>query len=166
MATDITLVNTAQLYYVELMKEPDEISELINIPTRTIRSWVSKKGWKKLRDTKLNSQTKNIQNIKQLIANLAEQQLELQEQRSEAVRAGDKVLVQEIDEQCVNISDQASKWNKHLESETKKGKIPLETYLFVMDRVFKSLREHDNKLYLSTIKFQQEHVENISNELD
>lgn len=163
MSKSKNLQTTAQLYYVDHFKDPEEIAVLLDIAPRTIRGWVKDKGWKALRDAKLNSTRTQIENIKKVIANLTEQTLSIQEQRTEAIMVQDKELIAALDYAAVGIADQVSKWGKMLEALDKSGRISIEVYLTVMDSIFKSMQAHDNKMYLSTIDFQQQHIEHISN---
>lgn len=162
MATNKNIVAAARHYYVEQLKDAEEIAVLLNTPQRTIRSWIDKKNWKQERDARLNSQKERIENIKKVISNLTEQALRVQDMRNDAVLEQDKEQIASLDLQAVGIADQISKWNKALETLDKKGRIDLGVYLQVMDEVFGAMQSYDNKLFLNTLDFQQHHIEHVS----
>lgn len=165
MATDTNIIASAKHYFVNQFKDPEEISVLLKIPQRTIRSWIDKKKWKAERDALINGHKSRIENIRKVISNLTEQALSIQEQRMEAVSIQDKKEIAALDLQAVGIADQIAKWNKALETLDKKGRVNLEVYLYVMDEVFKSLQIFNKDLFLQTIDFQQQHIEHVSNHL-
>lgn len=162
MATDPNIIATAKHYFVEQLKDTEEIAVLLNKPHRTVRSWAEKGHWKNERDARLNSNKNRIENIRKVISNLTEQTLSIMEQRGEALAVQDKAEIAALDMQAVGIADQVSKWGKMLAELDKKGGVTLEVYLYVMDEIFKSMQAYDNDLYLKTISFQQQHIEAVS----
>jgi len=99
---------------------------------------------------------------------MSEERLSLQrkiEELSGNIDEDSKKQVSEIRAVVAKIDDAVAKWNKALENVNNESKIPLTTYLRVMDSIFNALRDYDVKLYLNSIDFQEKHLQNISKQL-
>jgi hypothetical protein len=169
---------TAHILYVEQGKTAKEVSELIGCAEKTIGEWVAKFGWKEERSARQASPAKRADNIKMIITNLSEDRLRLDREiksfervghceRSEATRGssngtGDEATLQSLRAEVAQIDDAVSKWNKTLENIEKENRVSLATYLNVMDEIFSAMRNHDTKLFMSTVEFQEHHIHKIS----
>lgn len=162
MAGKTKEMSTARFMYVEQGKDGKEIAAAVRVSENTISSWIKKGHWKAERDARVNSLSQRAENIKRVISNLSEQTLNLQEQRKVAVNNKDIEEVRNIDEICVGIGDQVSKYSKALALLDKNNRITLDVYLQVMQEIFNALRAHDMKLYMQTIDFQEAHVQHVS----
>lgn len=157
---------TARILYVEQAKSAKEIAELLNVTEKTISAWVNKYAWKSARTAKITSRDNRVHNIKQIIDGFANDRLNLNSELSDLVRLGnDKKRQDEIRAEMARIDSGVANWNKTLENVDKESKISLSTYLYVMDRIFKALNSFDTKLYLQTIIFQEQHVNDVSIEI-
>ena len=67
--------------------------------------------------------------------------------------------------EAASIDDAISKWNKRIENLNKEGKITLALYIEVMERIFEALRTANEPLYLQTLDFQENHLEDIAHKL-
>lgn len=129
---------------------------------KTIGNWVAKFGWKKLRDAKQNSTDNRAERIAQVIETLTEQRLNLFAAISQARKDKDNDSLASLQKEAVGIDDAISKWNKALENLSKDGKISLSVYLTVMEDIFKHLQAFDSGLYMKTLDFQEEHLNDIA----
>ncbi|MRG45508.1 hypothetical protein GFS24_10300 [Chitinophaga sp. SYP-B3965] len=143
-------------------KTQKEIAITLRLQEKTVGQWVNKHGWKAERNARQNSLAERSENIKKVISNITEQRLKLEEDRKAAIVDGNKELEYELDKQAVVIADEISKWNKALLSLDKDNRITLDTYLEIMDDVFKALGHFDNALYLKTLDFQEQHIQTMS----
>lgn len=154
---------TAHILYVEQGKSAKEVSELIGCAEKTIGEWVAKFGWKEERSARQASPAKRSDNIKMIITNLSEDRLRLDRQiRSCEQTAADAEKVAGLRDEVSRIDDAVSKWNKTLENIEKENRVSLATYLNVMDEIFTAMRNHDPKLFMSTVEFQEQHIHKIS----
>lgn len=152
----------ARLLYVEQGKTAKEISSLIGVSEVTLSKWVTKFGWRDQRNAIIANPGVREDNIKQLINGLTEQRLEVAAQLRDAEHKGDSQLAFDIRKQLSQIDDAVSKWNKTLQNVKKESQISLSTYLSVMEMIFDSLRQFDEKLYLKMIDFQEHHLNDVS----
>ena len=146
---------TARILYVKQGKSAREIAELVQVAEKTVSNWVNKYGWKSARTAIVTGRKNRISNLRQIIDDFASDRLELYAELKELQRnKDDKKRIQEIRQEMAHIDNVVASWNK-----------TLETYLHVMNQVFKSLQIYDTKLYMKTIDFQEIHVNDKSIEL-
>ena len=79
-----------------------------------------------------------------------------------AEKEANKELVEETRKNISKIDDAVSKWNKTLRDINKEAKIPLATYLEVMQSIFEALQHYNPKLYMQTLDFQEKHIHDAS----
>lgn len=157
------LFPTAEDMYIKEGKTLKEIHEKTGVSMTSLSRWNGEHKWKSRRSAYVNSSKQRVENIKEIISNITEQQLEV---FKELKKAGDnRELKTELNSELVKLSDQVSKWTKALEKLETENKVSLSTYLEVMDDIFKHLNLHDPKLFAKTIEFQQEHLYTIANKL-
>ena len=150
-----------------------EISIRLAISKKTLSIWVNEneQAWKKEREARMQSTTKQGDNIRAIISELAERRLAIMRQVEEietkianlngkgidadTIALRNQIL--ELRKQSVNIADETSKWNKAL-NESYKGnnRITLSIYLEVMDSIFDYLRKWNPDIYNQTIDFQEQ----------
>lgn len=148
-------------YYTTQGMTAKAISNIINVNEKTIGKWVDDGNWKAVRDANINSDHHQQKNIKALISELTEQQLEVMQSIKKAQSTGNKVELENLRKQSSAISQEVAVQSKALER-ISENKLSLSSYLLVMDDVFKSLQEYDRLLYQKTIDFQESHLQNIS----
>lgn len=154
-----------RIFYVEQGKTAKECAELVDITEKTAGEWVEKFGWKKERDSRTLSTTARVENIKAIINHYAEDSLTISNKLKEAEAKADKEEVLRLRDELNKTADAASKWNKALQELRSDNKISLETYLHVMERIFKDLQVNHPDLFLKLIDFQEQHIHKISHEL-
>lgn len=152
----------ARLLYVEQGKTAKEISTLIGVSEQTLTKWVNKLGWRDQRNAIIANPGIREDNIKQLINGLTEQRLELAAQLRDAENKGDSAIAFDLRKQLGQIDDAVSKWNKTLLNVKKDSQISLSVYLSVMEMIFDALRDFDEKLFIKTLDFQEEHLNDAS----
>lgn len=156
---------TARLLYVDQNKSIIEIANLVNVNRRTIGIWKNEFNWDALKNAKLNGQKAKINNIKEVIGELTNQRLELITQINELKEKKDKESKEQLSilrQEAVKIDDGISKWNKTLENMDKENRISLAIYLEIMTDIFKSLQNHDQKLFMNSLDFQEDHLQTIT----
>jgi len=159
MAKDKERILAKELYL--LGKTGKEIAEHIGVTEKTVSRWVQKYGWREIRNAKLHGIQAKIDNIKQILEDLAEETVQINRQ---IARETDKEKIIELRKRRNQIADEAAKWNKALENIDRSGKIPFNTYLNVMDEIFKALRKYDEKLFFLTLDFQELHIQEKAKE--
>lgn len=152
----------AQDYYVTQGLNAKQIAEKGLATEKTVGHWINKYGWKKLRDAKQNSTENRLDRINQVTDNLADQRLRLFQEIEEAKGSGDQKLAESLQKEAVQIDDAIAKWNKRAENVDKENRISLAVYIEVMEDIFNHLQLHNAELFLKTIEFQEEHLNNIS----
>lgn len=143
----------AHTLYVKERKSAKECAQMVGVTERTIGEWVSKYNWKEQRDALVNAPDSLVKNLKELISSLTEKRIEL-EQDPEATP-----------KEKARLADEVAKYTKALEAAKKENEIPLHTYVHVMERVFKAIQIKHPKLYQKLIDFQEEHLNEVSQEL-
>lgn len=151
-------------YYITGMTAK-AIAEIVNVNEKTIGNWITTGNWKNLRDSNLNSDEHSIKNIKSLISEFTEQQIELVNLIKEAQASGDKEEVALLRKQSSFISQEVAIQNKALENLEKKQKTTLTQYLKIMHDVFKQMQEYDKKLYHDILDFQDYLLQHITRTL-
>ena len=160
---------TARILYVEQGKTAKEIAELVGVSEKTIsgaKGWVNKYGWKSARTARITGHDNRIGNLRQIIDDFATDRLALNAELKDLTKSGDdKKRITEIRHQIAHIDNSVANWNKTLENADKESNVSLGTYLNIMDKIFNSLRTFDIKIYLKTIAFQEQHINEKSIEL-
>jgi predicted transcriptional regulator len=164
--------NTARILYVEQGKTAKEIAALLNTTEKTISGWVNKYGWKQSRTAKVTSIDNRTDNIKQIIDQLATDRIALQSKISDLIQQSndndnDKINSQiaQLRTQIAVIDSSVYNWTLTLSKIDKDNRITLAMYLYVMESVFKALNNTNPEIYLKTIEFQEQHINDISLQL-
>ena len=155
----------ARILYVEQGKTGREISELLSVSEKTISAWVNDGAWKSAQNARITSPQKRIENIKEIIGSLAERRIALGRELDEFERNKDLEAASEKRKEISQIDDAVSKWNKTLKDLDAENKISLSAYLKIMDEIFEAIRHFDEKQYYGLLKFQEFHLNEISNRL-
>jgi enoyl reductase-like protein len=155
---------TARILFVEQRKTAKEIHQLLNVSEKTLSGWINADDelWKKERDARNTSPVQRISNMESIISGLADERIQLSRDLVKAEKAGMLESVSEIRRNISKIDDAVSKWNKTLRDINKEAKIPLSTYLEVMQTIFEALQNYNAKLFMQTIDFQEKHIHDIS----
>ncbi len=148
-------------YYTNQGMTAKAISEIIGVSEKTIGDWAKKGNWKSIRDANVNSSKAQAVNIKELISELTEQQLQIAEEVKDAKANGDNNLVSELRKQSSALSQEVAIQTKALER-LEDGKLSLSTYLTVMNDIFQNLETFDKELYHKTLDFQESYLQTIS----
>jgi len=158
---------TARILYVEQGKTGKEISMLIGVAEKTISSWVNdpRENWKGLRNARTTSPQKRIENIREIIGTLADRRIQLGRDLMALEEDGTNETIEAKRKEISQIDDAVSKWNKTLKDLDKENRVSLSAHLKIMDEIFDSMRHFDEKLYYSTIKFQEHYLIAISSKL-
>lgn len=154
---------TARILYVEQGKSGKEIAELLSVNEKTISEWVNKYGWKKARTAAVSSKENRVDNLMLIVDQLAADRLELS---AKLKQIQDEESIKALRSQIVDIDNAISKWTKQIESVNKEGSITLGTYLSVMKSIFTALQRYSPELYLKTLDFQEQHLNEQSSILD
>lgn len=153
----------AKIFYVDLNLTAKEIAERLGYTEKTIGDWIKKGKWKSERDARNASPIKRINNVKEIISNLSEEWLELNRQVKDLEsRKADPEEIADLRSRIRGIDDAVSKWNKTLEGIEKESKVPLTTYLQVMEDVFSDMRAFNKELFLETVDFQTYHIDKVA----
>lgn len=153
----------AESYYVDKGCTAKEVAVKVGVTESTVSGWVGKYGWKARREAVNTSAASRFENIRQVMSDLAEERRERKRELDDALRIGDELSAADIRKTIARLDDGVAKWNKALESARDEAQIPLSVYLSVMDRILSALREHNEKLYLQTLEFQESHIIEMSN---
>ena len=151
--------------FVIMCKSQKEIADTLDVTEKTVGEWVKKGNWKTERDARINGSKNQLQNIRNVISDLTENMLDLIEQAKLAEARGDKNEATELKKQQLLISQQIANFNKALEKLDKESKFSLSTYIDIMEEVFEALKEYDQELFLKTIDFQKQHIQNKAQKL-
>lgn len=149
-------------YYTSQGLTAKEIADMLSVTEKTVGEWVEKGNWKAVRDAKVNGATKRSTNIKELISELTDQQLDLVIEIKQAKAQGDKEMVISLRQQSAALSQEVAIQTKALERMDTDNKISLSSYLDVMNDIFKNLEHYDKDVYLKTLDFQESHLSTIS----
>jgi uncharacterized protein YjcR len=152
----------ARTYFTELGKTCKEIAALINVSEQTLSGWRAKEGWDDIRSARMSRVSVRTDNIRQIINGLAEQRIELDEELKSTEARGNAEESAKILQKIAGVDDGVSKWNKTLENLTKEDKLSISDQLTVMERIFDAMRQFDEKIYLSTIDFQEYYLQKIT----
>jgi len=142
-------------------KRYKEIAQLVGVTEKTLSRWVATGNWKTIRDAKLNTGKTKTDNIKQILSDIADETISLNREIAETT---DREKLKELRKQRNQLADEAAKWNKALESLDAENKVSFATYIAVFDEIFKALRDFDQKLYMKTLDFQEQHLQLKANQ--
>lgn len=143
-------------------KSQKEIAGIVKAQEKTISSWAIKYGWRAERDARVNSTSTEVTNLREILSGLTEKKLENMRLVDAARKANDDDELTRLYGIQRTIADDYSKWNKRLVVIEDKNKVPFTTYLEVMEDVFKALQNYNPTLFMKTIDFQQQHLEDMS----
>lgn len=155
----------AKRLFIDKLMSQKEIAETVNVTEKTISNWVNDGNWRQLRDAKLNNSKSRTENIKKVIEELTNMTLQTLEKIKIAEAEGNQEELLELKKETTRISQEVAMYQKALERLEKEFKISLSTYLEVMEDIFEALMKWDKKVYLKTIDFQKEHLQNIAEKL-
>lgn len=168
----------AKELYINQNKSPEEIAQKTGVNTRTVQRWIKEGNWKKLRDAKANGSPQRIERTQLVVDSMVEERLEilksikkLQEQKewnsppTKQAQAELDAQIASLRRQAASIDDAISKWNKRIENLHKESKITLSIYIEVMERIFEAMRTSNEPLYMQTLDFQENHLEDVSAKL-
>lgn len=161
MAKDIEK-KIAYDFYVNKKSTAEYAAEKAKVTPKTVGAWINKFGWKEQRNARANSTRERLDRINQVTDDMAEQRLRLFKEIKEAKEVGDQKLAASLQKEAVQIDDAIAKWNKRVENLEKEGRVSLTVYLEVMDRIFNSLQVYNADLFMKTLDFQEEHLNDIS----
>ncbi|MEG2276669.1 MAG: hypothetical protein RSA53_05470 [Odoribacter sp.] len=155
----------AHHYYVEKRMDAKDVAALLGVVPKTVGEWVKKYNWKEEREARAIAPGKRTENVEQIISSLASERIALEKQITEleTKKSPDINQIKELRLQMYRIDTTVSGWSKARKESDKDAKVPVTTYLQVMDNVFKALYQYDYKLFLQTVDFQDTHVREISN---
>lgn len=160
----------AKKFFIEYFKTQKEIAEDLGITEKTVGKWVAEGNWKALRDAKLNSNEQQVANLKSLIGEYTEKALAILEQikvleaKGKSITPAEKDELVELKKESTRISQEVAMYNKTL-TQHQSNKLPLSTYLEVMEDIFKAMQGFDKDTYLKTLDFQKAHLQTIANTL-
>lgn len=136
-------------------KTAKEVARLVGVTEKTISRWVAKYNWKTLRDAKIYSAKSKVDNIKQILADLAEETVAINRQIEQET---DKEKLLELRKRRNQLADEAAKWNKALEKLDDQNQVSLSTYIAIMEEIFNALKVYNEKLFYQTLDFQEKHL--------
>lgn len=173
----------AKELYTNQNKTPEEIAHKTGVTLRTVQRWIKDGNWKKLRDAKANGSPQRIERTQLVVDSLTDRRIQLikdetkaRKELEELEELGDyeelkeekailRVKVETLRAEAASIDDAISKWNKRIENLNKEGKITLSNYMEVMERIFEALRLSNEPLYMQTLDFQENHLEDVAAKL-
>lgn len=173
----------AKELYINQNKTPEEIAHKTGVTLRTVQRWIKDGNWKKLRDAKANGSPQRIERTQLVVDSLTDRRIQLikdetkaRKELEELEELGDyeelkeekailRVKVETLRAEAASIDDAISKWNKRIENLNKEGKITLSMYMEVMERIFEALRLSNEPLYMQTLDFQENHLEDVAAKL-
>ena len=173
----------AKELYTNQNKTPEEIAHKTGVTLRTVQRWIKDGNWKKLRDAKANGSPQRIERTQLVVDSLTDRRIQLikdetkaRKELEELEELGDyeelkeekailRVKVETLRAEAASIDDAISKWNKRIENLNKEGKITLSIYMEVMERIFEALRLSNEPLYIQTLDFQENHLEDVAAKL-
>ncbi|RKR83197.1 hypothetical protein BDD43_3399 [Mucilaginibacter gracilis] len=165
----------ARNYYVDLGKTAKEIAELIDVSEQTLSKWINdpEENWKEQRNAKVSNAEVGVENINQLINGLCEDRINLAAQLKKAESELEKTTdiveknlivntIQQIRKNLASIDNGVIMWNKTRSGLQKESKISFPEYMKVMEEIFMALRLWNEKFYLQTIDFQEQHLNKVA----
>lgn len=155
----------AESLYVDKGCTAREVALKVDVTEATVCGWVGKYGWRARREAVSIAPASRFENIRQVVSDLAEERREHKRNLDNALQIGDEAAAADIRKIIARLDDGVAKWNKALESARDEAQISLSIYLEVMERIFNALRENNEKVYLQTLEFQEQHIVEVSNKL-
>ncbi len=146
-------------------KTGKEIAVIVKVQEKTISNWVNTHGWRQERDARVNSSQTEISNLQIILSDLTEKKIENMKAMKLARAAKDYDQIEQLQGIDRSIADQHAKWSKRLREIEGNNKVPLATYIHVMEDVFKGLQRYSPELFLQTIDFQEKHLEDVATKL-
>ena len=143
-------------------KNQKDIANLVQVQEKTVSDWVRKYGWKQEREARFIGKRTQEENLRKLIGQMAEKAIRVESEMETARQNNNTDEFLSLQTELNRITDAASKWNKQLEAISKENKVSLITYLHIMDEIFEALRNHNPKLYMDCVDFQEQHLTDIS----
>ena len=175
--------NLAFLYYTKENMEAKDIATKLKVRPNTVGDWIKKGNWKNIRDANINQSGERLDRIQQVVDDLAIERLDIMKEIKEipskirelekdireipnknitdplqAEVVSLKVELKDLKRQTVYIDQGISMWNKTLVSFQNDNKITLTKYIEIMNMIFEGLRSENEKLYMETLDFQQDHI--------
>lgn len=160
----------AKKFFIDHFKSQKEIAEDLGLTEKTVGKWVAAGAWKAIRDARLHGKEQQVTNLKSLIAEYTEKALELMAQikvleaKGKEMEPWEREHLTDLKKESTRISQEVAMYNKTL-TQHQAAKIPLATYLEVMQDVFQALQGFDKDAYLNTLDFQKAHLQTVANQL-
>lgn len=168
--------------YINHNKSEEEVAHKYNVSLRTVQRWIKEGNWKKLRDSKANGPIQRIERTQLVVDSLTDKRLQIiEDERSwnellqeiqfdtddEAKERKKEIkeTIATLRTQASGIDDAISKWNKRIENLNNEGKITLSIYMEIMERIFEAMRLSNEPLYMQTLDFQENHLEDVASRL-
>lgn len=150
---------SAYLLYVVQMRTAKETAILTGVQEKTVGEWIRKWNWKAERNARVNTDKNRADKVKEVIDNLIDRGLEIDREIETAKTLKDKESLFDLNKQAVINSQQIAMYNKLLGNIDKDAKISLEVYIKIMELIFADLQSFDNNLYLKSLDFQAQHMQ-------
>ncbi len=152
----------ARIMYTKQGLDARTIAGRLNLNIKTVYRWIKQYNWQALRSAELTKPTQRLENIRQIIFDLAEQRLAISNQIKEAEKKADKDTIAQLRKDLAQIDNAASYWNKVLAQIDKESKVSLAQYLLIMEEIFEALRQYDPKIFIQTIEFQEYYLQKLT----
>lgn len=168
--------------YIHHNKSDEEIAHKYKVSLRTAQRWIKEGNWKKLRDSKANGSEQRIERTQLVVDSLTDKRMQIIEdeknvrEKLESIEGLENDIIKDqrkslreeqefLRASAASIDDAISKWNKRIENLNKEGKLTLSLYMEVMERIFEALRLSNEPLYMQTLDFQENHLEDVASKL-
>jgi len=148
----------ARKLFVDDGKSGKEIAELLNISEKTFGAWAKKYGWKQTKNAKAVSQQQRLENIYNIIDQLAEERIKLSHQESMET---DNAKLKETRERIAQIDAGVANWNKTLLNVNKQNAVNQWTLLQSIEIIFKQFDAAFPHLRTVSIEFQEFFINQI-----
>jgi hypothetical protein len=155
----------AAVMYIEQGKTAKEIAAKLSLSENTLGKWVADGNWKERRTAKITAGDSLIRSYRTLLQTLVDKRQLLETEPAKRPGEDEEQRLEraaERDRDKVRLSDEISKINKALDNAEKENKIPLSTYIKVMESIFDSMQKDCPKIYLQLLDFQESHINNIA----
>jgi|SRR5690606_9401223 len=152
----------AEFYFCEKLLNRKEVAEKIGVAEKTVGAWVKKFDWEKKRQQTFNQTKNRVERVKELISKLTEMNLRVVDDIKKAEDQGDTEKAADLRKESNKLSQEVAMQSKLLEQIDKENRINLNTYLEVMEDIFKAMLADYPEVYNKTLDFQENHLNNIS----